>query len=45
MRQHLNRTRLERRTRRLEQAVTVRAPRPTARDHYATAALTVGVRG
>lgn len=46
MRQQLHLTRLDRRARRLEQAATTRQrPRPSARDHYSTAALVAGLRG
>ena len=45
MRQHLRTARLDRRRRRFEQAATVRSPRPTARDNYATATLVTGLRG
>ena len=44
MRQHLTTARHDRRVRLLEQATTVRRPRPTARDHYSTASLTAGLR-
>jgi hypothetical protein len=44
MRHHLNTARRDRRVRQLEQAATVRRPRPTARDRYAAATLTEGLR-
>ena len=44
MRHHQKIARRDRRVRLLEQAATVRRPRPTARDHYATALLTEGLR-
>ncbi len=44
MRHHLKTARHDRRVRLLEQAATVRQPRPTARDHHSTALLTAGLR-